>query len=297
LRRITGIEPVGMRNLVDIEVDDVNCFYANGCLVHNSREPVWMNAFLSGGDPHKETAIKMWGAENYDKDKRKMAKGFNFGVLYGMSYRTVSEKYRISLEEADSLVSLFKKSLSTLFSWADRHCYRAKNEGTVCTFFGRPRRVRFWFTHPKASERGFGYRTAVNTVVQGTGSDILKWVVLRLWTRLLNHPDYMNDVRFMVTVHDEINFQVKKERFIEILNIIAECMRVKHKDWVVPMDIGVEIGNRWGETFPFTDESGEWRPKMEKVEAAKPLEREEEDWRKDFGASDNFGMWEDDEAD
>ena len=37
-------------------------------------EPTWTKAFLTGGDIHKETAITIWGAENYDKKKRKIAK-------------------------------------------------------------------------------------------------------------------------------------------------------------------------------------------------------------------------------
>lgn len=283
MRKIVKIEEVGERELYDIGVEDVNCFYAEDCVVHNSREPVWMNAFLSGGDPHKETAVKMWGAENYDKDKRRMAKGFNFGVLYGMAPPTVSEKYKVSMEEAENLVGLFKSSLSTLFAWVDRLQSRARNDGTTYTDYGRPRRVKFWFNSPVRGDRSFAYRTAINTVVQGTGSDILKVAILRLWVRLLNNPKYKDDVKFTITVHDEINFMIKKERLVEILNIIAECMRVKREGWVVPMDIGVEIGERWGQTFPFTDVSGEWKPKMEKKELKTEKADDSNEWRKDFG--------------
>ena len=45
-----------------------------------SKEPVWLEAFKSEeGDPHKATAIKLYGEENYNRDKRKKAKGLNFG--------------------------------------------------------------------------------------------------------------------------------------------------------------------------------------------------------------------------
>lgn len=39
-----------------------------------SGEPAWREAFIHGTDPHKSTAIAIWGEENYDKDKRKKAK-------------------------------------------------------------------------------------------------------------------------------------------------------------------------------------------------------------------------------
>jgi DNA polymerase-1 len=49
-----------------------------------SKEPVWLEAFNSEeGDPHKATAIKLFGEENYDRDKRKKAKGMNFGQKVG----------------------------------------------------------------------------------------------------------------------------------------------------------------------------------------------------------------------
>lgn len=49
-----------------------------------ANETVWLDAIKSGGDVHKDTAIKVWGAENYDKEKRKMAKGANFARYISM---------------------------------------------------------------------------------------------------------------------------------------------------------------------------------------------------------------------
>lgn len=46
-----------------------------------SREPVWLDAFTNNKDPHKQTAVKLFGEENYDRDKRKKAKGMNFGQI------------------------------------------------------------------------------------------------------------------------------------------------------------------------------------------------------------------------
>lgn len=77
--------------MCDIEVEEVHCYYANGIMTHNSgqelritanlsREPAWVEAFTTGGDVHKETAVKIWGEENYNKEYRKLAKGANFAM-------------------------------------------------------------------------------------------------------------------------------------------------------------------------------------------------------------------------
>ena len=39
-----------------------------------TKEPVWLDAFSHGKDIHKQTAIAIWGEENYSKAKRKIAK-------------------------------------------------------------------------------------------------------------------------------------------------------------------------------------------------------------------------------
>lgn len=82
LKKIESVEYLDEEDeMCDIEVEDVNCYYVDGGVVsHNSKEPVWLEAFQSEeGDPHKNTAIKLFGEENYNRDKRKKAKGMNFG--------------------------------------------------------------------------------------------------------------------------------------------------------------------------------------------------------------------------
>lgn len=44
-----------------------------------SKEPSWSEAFRHDKDIHKETAIMVWGLDNYSKTKRKQAKAVNFG--------------------------------------------------------------------------------------------------------------------------------------------------------------------------------------------------------------------------
>lgn len=233
-----------------------------------TKEPVWLDAFLNGRDPHKSTAIALFGEENYDGDKRKKAKGLNFGLLYGMSPYSVQSRFNMdSYEEAEEFVNHFKNTLNTLFSWVDRHQKKVRKKGVAYTYFGRPRRLKYYFSHPDSGKRAFAYRSAVNTCVQGAGSDILKIALIKLWENVFTKPEYNKDCIFLSTIHDEINFAVRKTRMKEIVPLIKKCMELEIPGWPVPMAAGLEIGNSWGHCFEFDiNDKGDFVPAFEPVE-------------------------------
>jgi DNA polymerase I-like protein with 3'-5' exonuclease and polymerase domains len=116
-----------------------------------------------------------------------------------MSAQSLAERFHMTQAEGEEFYAKYKAALPTLFAWEHRIQNKGKREGTVYNYFGRPRRVRFYFTHGRV---GFGYRTVVNNTVQSTAADILKISVIKLWRQLFYHPDNMNDIRFITTVHD-----------------------------------------------------------------------------------------------
>ena len=248
-----------------------------------TKEPVWLNTFISGGDVHRNTAIALWGEENYSRDKRKMAKGANFGILYGQTARHFAENFGISYEEAQDFVTRFKTSLPVLFSWVAKHEKDAAKKGTVYTLFGRPRRVAYWMNHPQQSMVAFGKRTAVNTTIQGTGADILKIAFIKLFKQFYSPKDYRGIVRFLNTVHDEINYSVRKDAMNVVVPLLIKCMRLQLPNWEFPMEVGLGIGNRWGQCVDFEFDKNDFhilKPKMEayheKVEEVSVEEKKEE---------------------
>lgn len=238
-----------------------------------SREPIWTDAFLHGKDVHKSTAIALWGEQNYNKDYRKRAKGFNFGIIYGMGPSSmVGKKFGIhSLPEAEQFYAKFQNTLPTLFQWIDRTQRRARKMGTTYTFFGRPRRLKSYYQNGNI---GFANRTSVNTVIQGTAGDMLKLVMCRLWKNLYNNPEYENDISFMVTIHDEIGNRIRTSRANELVGLIEQNQTVKIKEWPIPIITEASLGWSMGNVFAFervwhTDENGnrtgEWHyePKLD----------------------------------
>ena len=181
----------------------------------------------------------------------------NFGILYGMTAESLAERFRISKAEGQEFYDNYKATLSTLFGWVDRVCRRARREGTAYTYFSRPRRVRYYFENNQA---GYGYRTIVNTTVQGTGADALKIALLKLWKNLFNHPDNKNDARFLITVHDEVDMAFRRDRLEELVGIAVESMTISLPEWPVTLEVEVSLGFSWGNIFPFYLEGGELRP-------------------------------------
>lgn len=225
-----------------------------------SREPVMVNTFLSGGDLHKEVAVRMWGEENYDGDKRKKAKIMNFGTLYGGTKFTIAEAMKCGVEEAQGYIDQWWGVLPVLRAWAKAQEQRAERYGTISTAFGRPRRLRYWFASPNYSDIGFAKRSAVNTVVQGTGADMMRLALIRTKSHVLSRQDLMGFIRLLSTIHDEANFSMHPGILLSVIPEIIKCMSIKVPDWKVPMEVGIEIGTSWGQCYPFHLENNTLTP-------------------------------------
>jgi DNA polymerase I-like protein with 3'-5' exonuclease and polymerase domains len=229
-----------------------------------SGEPAWVNAFSTGKDVHKSTACAIWGEENYTKDKRKMAKGANFGILYGMEAHNFAQRFGISMGEAQEFVDQFKAGLPVLTNWINAMQKLGEKQGYINTLFGRPRRVKSWFDTGDWSWIAFAKRTIVNSAVQGTGADILKIVLIRLFDKWYNNTKtgpLTKMIRFKSTIHDEVNYQIYKDKehngalFRNIAKETMKLMRVKLPQWPFPMEVGLSIGNRWGQSVDFAFDS------------------------------------------
>ena len=189
-------------------------------------------------------------------------------IIYGAGASSFNDPfYDIhSMAEAEEFYENYKKALPTLFQWEERKQRQGRRDGTVYTYFGRPRRVKGYFDN---GQFGFANRTIVNTQIQGTAADILKLVMVRLWKNLLNHPDYKDDVRFLITIHDEIGYAVKASRVNEIVSIIEENQTVVLKEWRVPIiteaSIGWSVGGlfAWEKVPDNTERGFTYRPKLD----------------------------------
>lgn len=253
-----------------------------------SGEPVWSTVFATGGDVHKSTAEAIWGKENYTKDLRKIAKGANFGILYGQNEYNFAEHFNGNIDKSREFINQFKASLPTLFRWINAHQHQAQQKGYVNTYFGRPVRLKSYFDTGEYKWSAYAKRLAVNATIQGTGADILKITLMKLWRQIFSNDANRDKVKFCCTIHDEINYQITKADTKTIIPLLIKTMRLQLPNWTFPIDVGLSIGNKWGMDFDFIFDPVTFqvigpkgdvykpKPKTEKVEVKEEVTSDKE---------------------
>ena len=210
------------------------------------------------------TAIKLFGEENYSKEARKQAKIASFGILYGSGAQGFNSSFpEMSLDECRQFLAKFREALPSIEQGQAENVAYAREHGTINTGYGRQRRVRSYFQSGDRAQVAFAERTVKNSVVQGTAADVLKLIFCRLWTNVFKpYPD----VTFMYTIHDEVNFSMPKRLAREVIPICMECMTIRRDDWPVTLECSLSIGrDSLGDLIPFTynKETKEFTPEWE----------------------------------
>src|SRR5207244_8354918 len=124
-------------------------------------------------------------------------------------------------------------------AFLDRTVEEGRATGIVKTLFGRRRLV------PELTSRDFQRRAqaeryAVNLPIQGTAADIMKRAMIDVHAALLPHPD----ARMILTVHDELLFEVPEKRVDAISAIVREKMQGAAA-LKVPLTVDLGVGRNW----------------------------------------------------
>jgi DNA polymerase I len=212
-------------------------------LAHMSEDPVLVDAFREGADFHERTALKIFGKDS-GKDRhqlRAIAKMVNYALLYGKGAFTLAKDIGVSQEEAQEFIDGYFAGFPRVRAFIDRTLEEGRSTGVVKTMFGRRRLV------PELNSRNFQIRSAaermaVNMPIQGTAADIMKRAMIDAHAALLPHPD----ARMILTVHDELLFEVPKARADEIGAIVQDRME-SAVQLRVPLTVDVGIGDNWKE--------------------------------------------------
>lgn len=207
-------------------------------LAHFSGDKAMIEAFRSGKDIHKETALKLFGDAEADA-KRGIAKSINFGLLYGMGPKRLSETIGISTKEAKSYIESYFATFPTIKNFLTSIAEDAKKEGFVQTLLGRKR--FFDFEHANGMQYAGYLREAVNTVFQGSAADLIKLSMNKIMATLVN-----DEAKLLLQIHDELIFEVKEENaeaFANSAKVVMEGIYTLQ----VPLKVSVAIGQNWGE--------------------------------------------------
>jgi DNA polymerase-1 len=201
--------------------------------------------FESGIDIHTKVAMDLYGmsadaSEKERKELRRRAKSFNFGVIYGMSYVSISEDLSVSIEEAKKMLERYFQMFTGLRVWIDNVRKFVSKVGYVRSMFGR-----FRWIDSVGDAKGWAQK-AVNTPVQSAASDIATLTAWRIVERLYREGFRGKVVNF---VHDSVIIDCPGDEVEEICRIIKEEVKGIElpEEKFVEFDMDIEVGKSWGE--------------------------------------------------
>jgi DNA polymerase-1 len=223
-------------------------------LADQSKDKILLDCFQNGKDVHLTAANKIFELNLEDKvlfeddedheetkskyklDRHKAKNGVVFPLIYGKTELGISQDFSITVAEAESWIAKFfelcpevHKAIKSCHRFLYRHKY-------VYTKSGRRRRFE------KIDNRA--KRQAYNFLIQGTAADMLKVAMVKLRHLIRNNPQW--GCKMVLTVHDEIVFEVLNEHVKEAVEQIKEVMINAYK-LCVPLTVEVGIGKNYSE--------------------------------------------------
>lgn len=227
-----------------------------------SQDPGLLEAFNRGIDVHCHVASKLFGKNVTKKDpERTPAKTLNFGIAYGMSPFSFTEKlngdgWPMSIEEGKRLFYTYEEDFETGIKFLRDAGKRALEEGKLRNISGR---IRHWFIpdpndaekYPTGADDStyIGKCSAIkreggNFLIQSVNADMTKLAMI-----YIREYKKKNKVRteFMNQVYDEIvtrthiddspDFHEAKKRFM--LKAAENYLKT------VPMEVEGTVGGSW----------------------------------------------------
>ena len=205
-----------------------------------SNDAEMVEIFKKDEDFHTATASKIF---NIDESKvtpaqRRAAKTINFSVLYGVSAFGLSEKSEMSRAEAAEHIKKYYEVFAQLRAYINGLIQIAHQDGFMTNPLGR---IRF-FPDIHASNfaiRSGAERQAVNMPIQSLAADIMKMAIIEIDKKF-------PDVGMLLTVHDELVFEVKKDEEKKYAKEIKKIMESVYK-LKVPLKVEAKFGINWAE--------------------------------------------------
>lgn len=203
-------------------------------------------AFRSGDDIHKRTASEIHGVpfEEVTDEMRYAAKAINFGIIYGQGPYGLSQTAGISMMEAKTFIETYFAVHKPIQEYLERMKQHARDHGFVETLFGRRRYIpEINSTVPVV--RAAAERIAINMPIQGTAADLMKFAMIDI-DRDLQQRYKPEEVKLILTVHDELVFEVRDDLVAEVAAWVDKAMEnPKQLKLDVPIRVDTEVGKNW----------------------------------------------------
>jgi len=197
--------------------------------------------FNSGVDIHTKTASEAFNTpmEQVTKAQRRAAKAINFGIIYGMSIKGLTDAAKMSFIEAKNFMENYQKIRTPIMNYMKNTLKKAEEQGYVETYFGRRRPT------PDVKSSNFiireaAKRAAANMPIQGTEADLMKRAMINISQKL---PKTAN---LIMQVHDSLIVECDEKDASKIGELLKQEMENIAPELKIKLAVDVTIGDNWG---------------------------------------------------
>lgn len=222
-----------------------------------AKETRMLDALICGADIHGTVGVDIFGAEAFDKEgdsklvlhgddlveanlakePRRKAKGVNFGIIYGMGFKSLAEFIRVPELEAYELRGEYLDKYPRIQEYVDDNKDLLRHQGYVQDIFGR----RYNIPVREAYK-------SVNAMVQGSCAQIIKIALIGIQEYLDSLPSFSGKrVRMIMVIHDEIIFEFPLcMGVLQIRKVIRHCMHIMENiKQLTKMGITLKVDPSW----------------------------------------------------
>ncbi len=191
-------------------------------------------------DIHTMTAAQAYGIspEDVTPEQRRHAKVINFGILYGMSAKGLSDSTGMSMKQASEFIKKYFAARQPIKDYLDATLNKARTLGYVETLFGRRRYTPdVKLSNPVA--RAAAERAAMNMPIQGTEADLMKMAMLKV--------ERIDGASQIMQVHDSIMVECDESDVERVAREMKDIMENIYPELGVRLLVDVKHGHSWAE--------------------------------------------------
>ncbi|MCR5760763.1 MAG: DNA polymerase I [Sphaerochaetaceae bacterium] len=213
-------------------------------MAHMSGDENMKSSFKEHRDVHAQTASLIFDVmpDLVTPSQRRVAKVINFGVIYGMSSFRLSQDLHITPREAKAFIDTYFERYKGITAFIESTKENARKTLMVSTLGGHVRSIPD-MTSSNHVVRSAAERVAVNTVIQGTASEIVKKAMIGI-SKALKEGSYK--AKMLLQVHDEVILEVPEDE-IESVKTLVRTEMEKASPLSIPLGVSIETGHSWGE--------------------------------------------------
>lgn len=231
-----------------------------------SQDPQLTLWFREGADVHRMVAAEIYNkdADSITEKERSNAKTVNFGIIYGQGPKSLGDAIGVSFEQAEIFMATYFARLPGVKKFFDSLHSQMYQTGEVRNVFGRVRHLygaRFYWKLAQLGnvlpdvdllqKRKELERQAVNSPIQGAGSDLLNKACIRIAPRLEGFETTYNHHH-----HDALHLHMPPKELLAVGSIVKEEMERPCPELggqIFP--IVFKVGTHWGDE---NEEATQW---------------------------------------